>query len=121
MKTNTITRRSFLKAAGATTLACGHAFAADAAAAMPPVAVFGKIFQELKLDFQQSAEVTAEAGLDGVDCAVRGRGEIDPERAAEQLPRYAEALAKHGLRVLLMATDIRGVDSPHAPTSSPRA
>ena len=64
---------------------------------LPPVAVFGKIFQELKLDFQQSAEVTAETGFDGVNCAVRPRGEISPEQAADQLPRYAEALVKKAL------------------------
>ena len=78
------------------------------------MAVFGKIYQELKLDFQQSAEVTAEAGFDGVDCAVRPRGEISPEQAADQLPRYAEALAKRGLRMLLMATGIQNVASPYS-------
>ena len=83
-------------------------------APLPPVAVFGKIFQELKLDFEQSALTTAEAGLDGVDCAVRAKGEILPEQAAEQLPRYADVLAGHKLRLLLMTTDIHGVDSPHA-------
>ena len=80
---------------------------------MPPVAVFGKIFQELKLDFAQSAQTAAEAGLDGVDCAVRPKGEIFPEQATEQLPRYADALAKHKLRLLLLTTDIHGVDTPH--------
>jgi sugar phosphate isomerase/epimerase len=81
---------------------------------LPPVAVFGKIFQELKLDFQQSAEVTAETGFDGVDCAVRPRGEISPEQAADQLPRYAEALVKNGTRMLLLATGIQDIASPHA-------
>ena len=62
---------------------------------MPPVAVFSKLYQELKLNFEQSAEVTAEAGLDGIDCAVRDKGEIEPARAADEMPRYAEALGKH--------------------------
>jgi sugar phosphate isomerase/epimerase len=30
------------------------------------------------------------------------------------MPRYAEALAQHKLRMLLLATGIQGVDSPHA-------
>jgi sugar phosphate isomerase/epimerase len=119
---DSITRRRFLKLAGATAAAmnagrllCGReSVSLGAGASMPPVAVFGKIFQELKLNFQQSAQVAAEAGLDGVDCAVRSKGEVLPEHAAEQLPRYADALAKQKLRLLLMATDIRGVDSPHA-------
>ena len=74
-----VTRRCFLKAAGHATAVIGASqvlssaasagFAAEAP--LPPVAVFGKVFQQLKLDFRQSAEVTAEAGLDGVDCAVR--------------------------------------------------
>ena len=81
---------------------------------MPPLAVFSKVYQQLKLDFDESAEVTAEAGLDGIDCAVRVGGEILPERAADDMPRYAEALAKHGRKMLLMTTDIVGIDTPHA-------
>ena len=120
--TDSISRRRFLEAAGATAAALNanrllggaQPDSSRAEAPLPPVAVFGKIFQELKLDFEQSAQTTAAAGLDGVDCAVRPGGEILPERAVEQLPRYADALAKHKLRLLLMATDIHGVDSPHA-------
>ncbi|MGA2255500.1 MAG: sugar phosphate isomerase/epimerase family protein, partial [Thermoguttaceae bacterium] len=120
--TDSITRRRFLEVAGTTAAALnaakllsGHEFASlGAEGSMPPVAVFGKIFQELKLDFEQSAQTTAEASLDGVDCAVRPKGEILPEQAAEQLPRYADVLAKYKLRLLLMTTDIHGVDSPHA-------
>ncbi len=120
--TGSMTRRHFLKVAGAAAAALNasrllpgnESAGLGAEASMPPVAVFGKVFQELKLDFQQSAQTTADAGLDGVDCAVRPKGEVLPEQAAEQLPRYAGALAEHKLRLLLMATDIRGVDSPHA-------
>jgi sugar phosphate isomerase/epimerase len=114
-------RRSFLKmlggavaAVGAETVSSPLVAAAWTVPPMPPVAVFGKIFQQLKLDFQQSAEVAVEAELDGVDCAVRSKGEIQPERASALVPRYAEALAKHGLRMPLLTTDIQGVDSPHA-------
>ena len=88
-------------------------FAADGAnLAIPPVAIFSKLYQELKLNFEQSAEVTAEAGLDGIDCAVRAGGEIEPERAADDMPRYADALAKHSAKMLLLTTGILGVDSP---------
>ena len=116
------TRRQFLRVAGAaaaigaTSVRFGSVASAFAAKEhpIPPVAVFSKVYQELKLDFEQSATVTAEAGLDGIDCAVRPKGEILPERAVDDMPRYAEALGKHGVRMLLMTTGIQGIDSPHA-------
>jgi sugar phosphate isomerase/epimerase len=119
---DSLSRRRFLKMAGAAAaalhtgriLSAGEPGGTGTKAAMPPVAVFGKIFQELNLDFEQSAQTAAEAGLDGLDCAVRPKGEVLPERAAEQLPRYVDALARHELRLLLLTTEIRDVDSPHA-------
>ncbi len=116
-----VSRRSFLESTGRTAcvgatgaLLGGRGFAADGAnLAIPPVAIFSKLFQELKLNFERSAEVTAEAGLDGIDCAVRAGGEIEPERAADDMPRYADALAKHGAKMLLLTTGILGVDSPN--------
>ena len=93
----------------------GRGFAAAAVQRpLPPVVVFSKLYQELKLNFEQSAEVTSEAGLDGIDCAVRKGGEILPDRAVDEMPRYAEALAERGAKMQLMTTDIVGVDSPHA-------
>ena len=87
---------------------------AGAEIALPRIAAFSKVYQELKLDFEQSAAVTADAGLDGIDCAVRAGGEIVPEKAADEMPRYAEALAKRNVRMLLLTTGITGVDSSHA-------
>ncbi len=118
-----INRRQFVKSAGRTMAAVGagsiltgEAPCADLAgeSPLPPVAVFSKVYQELKLDFEQSAEVTAEGGLEGIDCAVRPAGEILPEHAADRMPRYADALHKHGVRMLLLTTAIQGVSSPHA-------
>ncbi|MBI5394671.1 MAG: sugar phosphate isomerase/epimerase [Verrucomicrobia bacterium] len=116
-----ISRRDFL-----TRTALASAAAAlwrpDSAAASsggkfpPPIPVFSKLYQELKLDFDQAAELTAEAGLDGVDCPVRPKGEIEPERAADEMPRYAEALRKRKLDMLLITTGINSVTTPHAET-----
>ena len=113
-----INRRQLLRSAA---IAAGGIFVgkcsiADSTASypLPPLAIFSKVYQELKLDFDASAEVTAETGLDGVDCAVRVGGEILPERAADDMPRYNDALAKHGRKMLLMTTDIVGIDTPHA-------
>jgi sugar phosphate isomerase/epimerase len=116
-------RRQFLRAAGSAVAAVGGggwqfggiaSGIMPAGSKMPPVAIFSKVYQELKLNFEQSAAVTAAAGLDGIDCCVRSKGEILPERAADDLPRYAEALSKQGVRMLLMTTGILGLDSPHA-------
>src|SRR5262249_10866826 len=57
-----------------------------------PIAEFSKVYQELKLSYDESADVTAEAGLDGIDCPVRPGGQVLPERVEEDLPRYADAL-----------------------------
>lgn len=80
----------------------------------PPISVFSKVYQELKLDFAQAAQLTADAGLDGVDCPVRPGGEILPERAAEDLPRYAEALRQRKTGLLLLTTAILSPSTPHA-------
>jgi len=112
-------RRRFIRTAAPAMAALGLApkaasMAFGAPGFAPPVAVFSKVYQELKLDFEQSAEVTAEAGLDGIDCTVRDGGEIVPEQAADKMPRYAEALRRHRTRMLLLTTGIVGVSSPHA-------
>jgi sugar phosphate isomerase/epimerase len=105
--------RTALLAAGAGAFE-GPALGASPGAFSPPLAVFSKVFQELKLDFEQAAELTAEAGLDGVDCPVRPGGEILPERAVEDLPRYAEALRRRKVDLLLLTTGILGPATPHA-------
>ena len=79
-----------------------------------PVGVFSKVYQELKLDYEQSAELTEAAGLDGIDCPVRPGGQVLPERVEEDLPRYAAALRRRERRVLLLTTAIVGATSPHA-------
>ena len=120
-KQSNLSRRDFLARAALATSAAAlcrggilPAFGAEKWS--PQVAVFSKVYQELKLDFDQAAELTAEAGLDGVDCPVRPKGEIEPERAADDMPRYAEALRKHKMGMLLLTTGISSIASPHAET-----
>ena len=101
--------------AGCISLAANTSLAdKNPAGTLPPIVVFSKVYQELKLSFEQAAEVTIEAGLDGIDCPVRPGGEIEPAQAAEAIPRYAAALAKHGTRMRLITSGILGVDSPNA-------
>jgi len=114
-----LSRRSFLAratlASAGTALWPWRGLAAESTSSWPPpLAVFGKVFQSLKLTFEQSAELTAAAGLDGVDCAARPGGEVLPERATEDLPRYSQALQQHGVRLLLLTTAITSPATPHA-------
>jgi sugar phosphate isomerase/epimerase len=79
-----------------------------------PVVLFTKVCQELQLSVEDVASLVAEAGLDGVDCPVRPQGEVLPENVADDLPRYAEILKKHGLGMPLLTTAILSPDSPNA-------
>jgi len=112
-----LSRRDFLihTAFAATAAACasGRTFAAPAGKFPPPISIFSKVYQELKLDFEQAAALTAEAGFDGIDCPVRDKGEIEPARVEEDLPRYAQALRQHKVELLLITTGIVSVASPH--------
>ena len=116
-----ISRRQFLAQASASAalVAMGGrpSYAASNAPGLTmPIAVFSKVYQELNLSLEESAEVTAQAGLDGIDCAVRPGGEILPEQAAAEMPRYAALLEKQRARMLLLTTSIVNPTSPHAET-----
>lgn len=80
----------------------------------PAIVVFSKVFQSLKLDFPDAASVSAEAGLDGIDCPVRPGGEVLPERVSEDLPRYFHALRARDLKLPLLTTAITSVASTKA-------
>jgi sugar phosphate isomerase/epimerase len=80
----------------------------------PPIALFSKVYQTLKLNFDDAAAVTAEVGLDGIDPPVRPDGEVLPERVEQDLPKYAEALRKHKAQLLLLTTAITSPSSPNA-------
>ena len=114
-----ISRRDFLTRsalAAAGTLACAQS--APLALAQQkdplPIVVFSKVYQTLNLSYEDAAAITAEAGLDGVDVPLRPKGEVEPERVKEDLPRYIEALKKRNLSMPLIATAITGISSPHA-------
>ncbi len=113
---NAITRRQFLagSVAASATLCGTRLTGLCKEPSAPQMAVFSKIYQDLKLNFDQSAEVTAAAGLDGIDCAVRAGGEILPEKAKDDMPRYADALARKKVRMLLLTTGIVSTASPNA-------
>jgi sugar phosphate isomerase/epimerase len=106
-------RREFLTTATAvSTLALsGACFAADKKATKVPakrswpVIAFSKPFAELSPD--DTADLVAEIGWDGIECPVRAKStHIQPERVEEDLPKMVEALRKRGKQVVLVTTDI---------------
>lgn len=116
---NTFSRREFISrtlAASSTAAVFGGSTFSGLAeqTSSPPIVVFSKVYQTLKLNFDEAAALTAEAGIDGVDCPLRPGGEILPENAVRQLPQYAAALKQRGLQLPLLTTAITSVSSPHA-------
>lgn len=111
-----MTRRTFieLSAAAATGAAIGPVAASTPSGLQAcPVVVFSKIYQELKLDYAQAAELTAEAGLDGIDCPVRPGGEVLPEKVEDDLPAYVNVLARKKLSMPLLTTAITSAATPY--------
>ncbi len=103
---NLITRRSFLGTAAA--LAASPAFAQDKAAWK--IGGFTKVLQELS--YEKTAQAAVDVGWDGIECPVRAKGHVLPERVEDDLPRMVDALKAKNLEVLALATDIHGVDEP---------
>jgi sugar phosphate isomerase/epimerase len=112
-----LTRRDFVTttaaAAAALVTASPGLFAQDAAEKRFKIIGFTKPFQ--KLNFEDTADTVAEIGWDGVECPVRprGQGQIEPERAPDELPKLLEALKKRGKELTLMTTAITDVSQPH--------
>jgi sugar phosphate isomerase/epimerase len=69
---------------------------------------FTKPLQDLS--FGETARVAVEIGWDGIELALRAGGHILPERVEEDLPKLVSALRARGQEVLVIATDIRGVE-----------
>ena len=74
------------------------------------IAGFTKPFQYLNYD--DTADLVAEVGWDGVELALRKGGHVLPERVDDDLPRLVEALKKRNLEVLTIATDIHNATDP---------
>ncbi len=68
------------------------------------VHLFSKHPQFLK--YKGMAEVTAEMGFDGVDLTVREKGNVEPERAVDDLPKAAEAIKLAELKSNMLVSGI---------------
>jgi sugar phosphate isomerase/epimerase len=67
------------------------------------------------LSFDEMADAIAVAGFDGVEVTARKKDSYIPlERAAEELPRLRQALAKRNLEITILTTDILRADEPGA-------
>lgn len=106
-----MTRRDFVKAvAGAVAIGVGGIV--PAAESVPgknrfPIIAFSKAFQ--MLSYEQTADLVAEVGWDGIECPVRAKGQVEPERVEEDLPRLVEIMKKRQREVAIITTDVREV------------
>lgn len=110
------TRREFVLSAATTVAAFAvtpsRLFAAEPGAKRWPILGFTKPFQNLGCE--GVADTVAEIGWDGIECPVRPKDQIEPERVGEDLPRLCAALQQRGKPVIVLATSITNVHQPHA-------
>jgi sugar phosphate isomerase/epimerase len=99
-------RRQFL---AATALACAAPMTFAQTGPRYIIIGFTKPFQDL--NHEQCADTVAQIGWDGIECPVRPKGQIEPERAADELPKLIEALKKCGKEISLITTDIVKADA----------
>jgi L-ribulose-5-phosphate 3-epimerase len=67
-----------------------------------------------ELDWERLAVSVKAIGFEGIDLTVRPKGHVLPERAAEDLPRAVEAIARHGLDVPMITTELTSAAEPNA-------
>ena len=102
-------RREFITTAIGALAACSasRSHAVGAPEKRFPIITFSKPFQTL--DFADTADLLAEVGYDGIECPVRAKGQILPERVEEDLPRLHAALRARGRDLTLITTDVGSV------------
>jgi len=79
-----------------------------------PICYFTKHLQWL--DFDELGMALNEAGFEGADLTVRKGGHVEPDQAANELPKAVAALQKHGISMPMVVTSIsssvdKGIDS----------
>jgi sugar phosphate isomerase/epimerase len=110
---NPLSRRQFVLTAAAAGAAC--ALPSQIFAAKPnnryKFCAFAKYLHTLSFD--ELADGIAAAGFDGVEVTARATEScIHPDRAADELPRLKEALAKRNLEIMILTTDVLSADGP---------
>ncbi|MBI3875946.1 MAG: sugar phosphate isomerase/epimerase [Verrucomicrobia bacterium] len=114
MKPASFSRRQFLATSAASAALAftetSTAFAQQAAAKRFPLIAFSKPFQQFSAD--DTADFVAEVGWDGIECPVRAKGQIEPERVEDELPKMVEAMKKRGRDVAIITTDVKNPGQP---------
>jgi sugar phosphate isomerase/epimerase len=110
---DSVSRRQFVQtsALAAAAFAATRPLAQAAPATPAPwkIIAFSKPFAQLSFD--DTADLVADIGWDGIECPVRSKsGQIAPERVEEDLPKMVEAMKKRGKEVTLITTEIIKVD-----------
>jgi sugar phosphate isomerase/epimerase len=77
-----------------------------------PMAIFEKVFEGL--NYQELAEAVEQTGADGIEATIRKGGHIEPQSAADEVPKMSEALLARGKRIIIAATSIARADDPDA-------
>ena len=106
-----VSRREFAKqtALAAAAFAVGVPPVVAAPANNWKIIAFSKPFDKLSPD--DTADIIADVGWDGIECGVRAKaGHILPERVEEDLPKMVEALKKRGKTVEIVTTEIVKLD-----------
>src|SRR5688572_7957508 len=102
-----INRREFVGVMGLGALGLTRVSAADVEKKFEIIG-FTKPFQEL--NHEQAAETVAAIGWDGIECPIRPKGQIEPDAAAEELPRLIDALKQHGKSLTVTTTGIKSAN-----------
>ncbi len=58
------------------------------------------------LNFDQMSEAAADMGFDGLDLTVRKKGHVLPEHVQDDLPLAIKAMRQHGLKPVMMTTNV---------------
>lgn len=120
MKTNDLSRRSFIEniagaglALSVTRSPLSTIFNSENYESDREIMVFSKQLEWIK-DPKQLCELVAKAGFDGLELTVRPGGYVLPERVEEDLPRVAEAAKEAGIKIKMISTRINNPGDPVA-------
>lgn len=72
--------------------------------------VFSKHLQAF--NYNELANVVAEAGFDGIDLTVRAKGHVLPENVETDLPKAVAAAKEAGISIYMIVTLINDADDP---------
>jgi len=115
MKTG-LSRREFLQASSAATLATLSAGSEDHPTAPRPfpgtLCLFSKPVPHM--NWQVLAQKAKRAGFQGIDLTVRTGGHVLPQRVVQDLPQAVAAIRAEGLEVPMITTELVRPDDPNA-------